>query len=56
MAVRHRPSRGMTRREIVDYIWTKYGASVALTSATTYLNMLSLDGLIVFRDGVWLPK
>jgi hypothetical protein len=54
-AVRHRPRRGMTRRDIIDYIEAKYSVSVSPASVTTYLHMLSQDGLVGFDGGVWLP-
>ncbi len=52
-AVRSRPSRGMTRGEIVDHMQRKSGISISPNAVTTYLHRLSRDGLVLFDGYVW---
>jgi hypothetical protein len=53
-ALRSRPQRGMTRREIADYI-QQHGWNVPITSITSYLYLLREDSLANFDGRVWRP-
>jgi hypothetical protein len=53
-AVSSRPSKGMTRREIAEYIRRLRGVDMNLSSVTSYLYFLSRDGLVEFNGETWV--
>jgi hypothetical protein len=53
-AVSSRPSKGMTRREIADYVKRIRGVEMKLSAVTSYLYFLSRDGLVEFNGETWV--
>jgi hypothetical protein len=55
-AVSWRPSTGMTRREIAEYVKRVRGVEMNLSAVTSYLYFLSQDGLVEFNGETWVLK
>jgi hypothetical protein len=53
-AVSSRPRKGMTRREIADYVRRVRGVEMKLSAVTSYLYFLSRDGLVEFNGETWI--
>jgi hypothetical protein len=53
-AVSSRPSTGMTRREIAEYVRRVRGIEMNVSAVTSYLYFLSKDGLVEFNGETWV--